>query len=53
MHVKKDIESMLDESGLGDDTGMGGFALERPRSILGNRTFLDIHIHFISIIRII
>ena len=46
---KTNIDSMLDESGFGAATKMGGFVLERPRSILVTRTFLDIHIHFISI----
>ena len=49
MVVKTDLESMSDESGFGAATEMGGFTLEIPRSILGNITFLDIHIHFISI----
>ena len=46
---KTDLESILDESGFGAATEMVGFAVERPRSILGTRTFFYIHLHFISI----
>ena len=49
MFVKTDLDSMLNESGFGAATEMVGFTLEIPRSILGNITFLEIHIHFISI----
>ena len=49
MVIKTDIDYMLDESGFGAATEMGGFTLEMPRSILVNITFLEIHIHFINI----
>ena len=44
------LESMLYEIGFGDATKMVGFALDGTISILGTRTFLDIHIQFISIV---
>ena len=47
--LKKNLDSMLGKTGFHDATEMGGFALESPRSILGTRTFLDIHLHLISI----
>ena len=49
MVVKTDLYSMLDESGFGAATEMGGFTLEIPIIFLSNINVLDIHIHFISI----
>ena len=46
---KTDPESILDESGFGAATEMGVFAMESPIIILVTRTFLDIHLHFVSI----
>ena len=43
------IESMLDESGFGAATEMGGFTAESTRSILGTRTFFNIRLHFIRV----
>ena len=48
---KIDLESMLDKSGVGAATEMVGLTLERLISIPGKRNFLEIHIHFIIIIR--
>ena len=47
---KKYLEPMLDKSGFGAATEMGGFLLDKgPEVSLVKRTFLDINLHFIII----